>query len=155
MALPTTLPSPVDDIPRIFNAGPFAYDTGSNVDLYELATDSSDSLVMMRSTDGGLTFSEVDGANAPSETSVNSVAAVIDGTTIHMATVQNNATADYKYHTFSLSGTPGWGTTDEAIASGVDTDIPQTSRLAIDIAVRSNGDVVVVYNGASDTIMTP
>lgn len=126
-------------------------------------------LKMRKSTDGGSTWNDVDFAGRPNYGSGNNLgafAAVQDGTTIHVAAhwtfpggkTQNVLVGYNTFHTSDAGVTPDeWvigssgreviGTFDVGDAADV------TEAAGIEIAVRSDGDVIVFHPGSHNTDM--
>ena len=111
-----------------------------------------------KSTAPDTSWSEVDSANAPTETySDFQIDIIVDGTTIHIISHERtNNDATIKYHSFNTS-TDTWGTTDETIKSSYSgsstvafSDYPRSQQSA---ALRGDGTIVVAYSGAPDGIM--
>lgn len=123
---------------------------------------TANKLLVRKSTDGGGTWADVDTAGAPTLTGLQTLAVTQDAGTgnafdggglLHMMT-QSNYTApvgmtagshDIKYHAFDLAS-DSWSITNEAVMT-------TTLNAAIStwynggIALRSDGDVVVVHYG--------
>jgi len=97
----------------------------------------------VRSTDGGATWTEMDGANRPATGDLEGFASRMADNRIHML----HQTSDHVfYHVFRTSDHPEqpntWAIRDERLAS------PQEPPTQVaDIAVRSDGSVVAVYGG--------
>ena len=147
MTLPQTLTGA--SLATIYNARPFRASNGNH---YAVVLNGSGELEIFKADNGDNTWSAQDSANNPAETSINCIAAVLSGTTIHIATGNANLNPDYFYHTFSTSSDT-WGTKDETIEAAVDTDLVNANQVSIDLAVRSDGSVVAVYSGDSDSVM--
>lgn len=69
------------------------------------------------------------------------------GDTLHIASA-DSIDPYYHYHTFSMSSDT-WGITDEDLGTSID-DVPHEWMCAI--TVRSDGDVIVLYNGDTDKV---
>ncbi|WP_077529214.1 sialidase family protein [Vreelandella utahensis] len=117
----------------------------SNGDLYfSMEPAETDNVLMtVRSTDGGATWTEVDGANRPETGDLEGFASRMVDDRIHML----HQTSDHVfYHVFRTSDHPDkpdtWAIRDERLASPKE---PPTQ--VADIAVRSDGSVVAVYGG--------
>lgn len=135
--------------------GPF--ENTSTGHIYVVLFDKINShLEVWRSTDNGDTWSEQDSANHPSiPTSLTyRVADVVQvSTTLHIATL--NTSNAIIVRTFSLS-TNTWGTSTAAgpvidQSSNVDSHISSTAALFL--AVRSDGDYIVLHQGDAEAIM--
>ncbi|KPQ01970.1 MAG: hypothetical protein HLUCCO03_06065 [Marinobacter sp. HL-58] len=117
----------------------------SNGDLY-FAMEPSETynlLMTVKSTDGGKSWTEVDGANRPATGDLEGFAATLSGDTIHML---HQTSDDVWHHAFRTSDHPtqpdSWAIQDERLAS---PEEPPTQ--VADIAVRSDGSIVGVYGG--------
>ena len=116
----------------------------SNGDLYFIMepTETDNVFMMMKSTDNGGTWREMDGANRPSTDDLESVDSRLVGNTIHII---HQVTRSARYHTFLTSDHPThpdtWDIRDE-VAGSVDA-IAQTASMV----VRSNGSIVAYYLG--------
>ncbi len=126
--------------------GPYKSSGG---DFYALVSPDVTSVGMFKSTDPGTAaWSEQDSSNNLTITSgVWCLDSVQDGDTIHVAYASE--VAAYRYNTFSMSSDT-WGT-DESIVDPVDTGFT-TDQLSINISRRSDGDLVVLYNGFYENI---
>lgn len=123
----------------------------SNGDLYFLIEPSeTDNLMMaVKSTDGGATWREVDGANRPRTGDLEGVGQAFVGDRIHTL----HQTSDHVfYHLFRTSDHPSepdtWEITDERLASPVEPPVQ-----VADIAVRSDGSVVGVYGNLEKVLI--
>jgi len=151
MALPVTISSVI--IPdQNYYIGPFL--SGGN--FYTVLLDSTDeSLVEVhKATDPTSSFSEQDSANKPNTTDdIRSMWVHQEGTDLHIVHGENDGTttARYGYSVFHMA-TDLWDGTivNEEIEASVTT--VATSQVSCSISVRSDGDVVVLYNGAIDTV---
>ncbi len=117
----------------------------SNGDLYFLMepAETDNVLMTVRSTDGGASWQEVDGANRPATGDLEGFASVMVDSRIHML----HQTSDHVfYHVFRTSDHPDqpntWAVRDERLASP-----PEPPTQVADLAVRSDGSVVAVYGG--------
>ncbi|QIB65559.1 hypothetical protein [Kineobactrum salinum] len=115
----------------------------SNGDLYFLQepAETDNFMMSVKSTDGGQTWREVDGANRPQTGDLEGVAQTHVGDTIHTL----HQTSDHVfYHVFRTSDHPSapdtWAVTDERLASPTEPPVQ-----VADLAVRSDGSVVGVY----------
>jgi len=103
-------------------------------------------LQMFKATDPTDSWTEQDDTNDPVRVSSwFEWASVQDADLIHIAAV---AADGYHYHTFNMADDT-WGVTNELIETP--PDFPQLAWISI--AVRSDGDVIVAYNGDSDKSM--
>jgi hypothetical protein len=116
----------------------------SNGDLYFIMepTETETVFMMIKSTDNGRTWREVDAANRPQTNDLESVDARQVGSTIH---ILHQVTSSSRYHAFRTSDHPDhpdtWAVRDE-VAGRVEA-IAQTAALE----VRSDGSVVAFYLG--------
>ncbi|RPJ53400.1 MAG: exo-alpha-sialidase [Acidobacteria bacterium] len=121
--------------------GPFQ---ASNGHLYFIMepTETDNLFMMIKSTDGGLTWREVDGANRPATDDLESVDARQVGDTIH---ILHQVTRSARYHSFRTSEHPtnpdSWATRDELAASA--NSVAQAATLV----VRSDGSMTAFYVG--------
>jgi hypothetical protein len=113
-----------------------------NGDLYFIMEPAeTDNLFMMiKSTDNGATWREIDGGNRPETNDLESVDARQVGDTIHII---HQVTGSTRYHTFRTSDHPTqsdrWGVRDETAAK-----VPSVAQAAT-LAVRADGSVVAFY----------
>ena len=118
-----------------------------NGDLYFIMEPAeTDNLFMMiKSTDNGVTWREIDGANRPETNDLESVDARQVGDTIHII---HQVTGSIRYHSFHTSEHPTqpdrWAVRDEAVATV--TSVAQAATHA----VRSDGSMVAFY--VADTV---
>ncbi len=116
----------------------------SNGDLYFMMepAETDNVFMMIKSTDNGRTWHEIDGANRPGTNDLESVDSRLVGSTIHII---HQVTRSARYHTFRTSDHPThpdtWAIRDE-VAGSVDA-IAQTATMVI----RSNGSIVAFYLG--------
>lgn len=116
-----------------------------NGDLYFLMepAETWNALMTVKSSDGGQSWLEIDGDHRPTTGDLEGFASVLVGDTIHMV---HQTSDDVWYHLFRTSDHPEqpdtWAIRDEWIASPEEPP----SQVA-DLAVRSDGSVVVVFGG--------
>ncbi|MBN2412839.1 hypothetical protein JXQ31_14210 [candidate division KSB1 bacterium] len=116
----------------------------SNGDLYFMMepAETENVFMMIKSTDNGRTWREVDGANRPRTNDLESVDSRLVGDTIHII---HQVTHSVRYHTFRTSDHPThpdtWAIRDE-LAGTVDA-IAQTASMV----VRSDRSIVAFYLG--------
>jgi hypothetical protein len=116
-----------------------------NGDLYFLMEPSEtwNLLMTVKSSDGGASWREMDGAHRPQTGDLEGFASVLVGDRIHML---HQTSDDVWYHAFNTSDHPRepdiWAVRDERLAS---PEEPPTQ--VADLAVRSDGSVVAVYGG--------
>ena len=127
-------------------AGPYKSSGG---DFYALANPTSATIGMYKNTNPGTaSWVEQDSGDRPTNTAVDpSADSVQDGDTIHIA--YSDDVVSYRYVTFDMS-TDQWGTS-ESIVDPNDTAFGATD-VGIAISRRSDGDLVVLYNGAAENI---
>lgn len=143
--------------------GPFRDGNGN---LYVVATGavSPNSIDVYKSTNGGSTWVAQDTANNPITSGAYWIhAAVLDDTVIHIANHDNftggkTQNIDIMYHTFNTSDAGSnpdtWQIVDEAVVTvdvGDAADVTETH--GIEIAVRSDGDVIVFHPGTKHVDM--
>jgi hypothetical protein len=114
----------------------------SNGDLYFIMepTETDNKFMMMKSADGGRTWAEVDGANRPKTSDLESVDGRLDGDQIHIV---HQVTRSVRYHAFRTSDHPthpdSWHIRDEVAAEA--EAIAQMATLA----AREDGTLVSVF----------
>ena len=126
-------------------APPFVDGNGNLYFVGILSTDYS-KLAMMKSSNGGTSWSEVDSANRPDDSeTIYCIDAFQDGDVIHIAT-QTKTNGYLRYSTFQTSDHSSadvWGTKLTAISTcSLLDDITGCS-----IVVRGDGNIVIFYNG--------
>ena len=118
-----------------------------NGDLYFIIepAETDNVFMMIKSTDNGVTWREIDGANRPETSDLESVDARQVGDTIHII---HQVTGSTRYHAFRTSDHPTqpdtWGVRDEPAATA-----PSVAQAAT-LAVRSDGSIVTFY--VTDTV---
>lgn len=116
----------------------------SNGDLYFMMepAETENVFMMIKSTDNGRTWNEVDGENRPETNDLESVDSRLTGNTIHII---HQVTRSTVYHTFRTSDHPThpdtWAIRDEL--AGAVNAVAQTASFAI----RSDGSIVAFYLG--------
>lgn len=148
MAFPTTISTSGGD----FGGCKPVISSGGNVYVLTVDSTASAKLAMFKATDPTSSFSAV-GTN-PTVTSGNPIQVVQVyqvGDNLHVATADWGAitSVDIRYHVFSMSSDT-WTTTNETIKSGVSIIV---GYFGLGLCVRSDGDVIVSYNGASSRVM--
>ncbi|WP_316347692.1 hypothetical protein [Desulfuromonas acetoxidans] len=115
-----------------------------NGDLYFMMepAETDNVFMMMKSTDNGRTWQEVDGEHRPQTDDLESVDSRLVGDTIH---ILHQVTRSARYHAFRTSDHPSqpdsWAICDEV--AGTATAIAQTASMV----VRSDGTIVAFYLG--------
>ena len=116
----------------------------SNGDLYFIMepTETDNLFLMMKSTDQGRSWREVDAANRPGTGDLESVdGRLVDGT-IHIIHQITEASLYHAFHTSDHPTAPDqWGVTDQVAATA--TAVAQLATLV----VRSDGSMVTFYTG--------
>lgn len=139
------------------------YTANATEDLYmpAIPTGATDTVGMWKSANDGTTWTEQDTGNRPtsltSSSVVDALAWVADGPYIHViyggdTATGKNAAGQFRYATFDTT-TDTWTATDEQIDTPDWGATESTTIYGCDIAVRSDGDVVVVYRGTDRTNM--
>lgn len=117
----------------------------SNGDLYFIMepTETYNVLMVVKSSDGGRTWAEVDGANRPAADDLEGFATQLRGDTIHML---HQTSDEVWHHSFRTSdhfaSRDSWDIRDELVAT---PEEPPTQVASI--AVRSDDSIVGVYGG--------
>lgn len=145
MALPTTISSTTLAARRHLG-GPYISSAGN---VYVILLDSTDASLIEchKATDPTSSFTEQDSANKPDLTNtVRSLASVQVSDVIHIAT-QENTSLRVAYHTFNMA-TDAWAIKNEQVKASTTS----TKGAAVDIGVRSDGDVIVSYHGDIATV---
>ena len=117
----------------------------SNGDLYFIMepTETDNLLLMVKSSDGGASWREVDPANRPTANDLEGVASVLEGGTIHLLHQTSDEVWYHTFHTSDHAERPdSWGVRDELVAT---PEEPPTQVASI--SVRNDGSVVGVYGG--------
>ncbi len=148
MALPVSIAGTLNASVR-GRCGPFI-SSGGNV--YVVLSDSADRSILevWKATDPTSSFSEADAANHHDLTNVVIHCDVVQvSDVLHMAVVESSSGSGGRvsYHTFDMS-TDLWALNEEVVA----TPANPSGRSGVGIAVRSDGDVIVGYNGTRDTV---
>lgn len=150
MAFPTAVGS--SESGNIGGLTPYLYNDNVYV-IVQAGTDAS-KLRAFKATDPSSSFSNVgtDFAVTSGNTIVG-MATVQDGSKIHVATCDYTSvlTVDIRYHVFDCS-TDTWTTTNETIKDNL-AAVGTNSPGAVAIGIRSDGDIIVLYNGASAAVM--
>ncbi len=122
--------------------GPWQASDGSLYFLMEPA-ETWNNLMVVKSSDGGRSWREMDGVNRPATGDLEGFASRLIGDRIHML---HQTSDDVLYHVFRTVDHPqqadSWAIRDEWLAS---PEEPPTQ--VADLAVRSDGSVVAVYGG--------
>jgi len=114
----------------------------TNGDLYFIMepTETDNRFMMMKSSDGGTSWHEADGANRPNTNDLESVDSRRVGDRIHII---HQVTRSVRYHVFRTSDHPthpdSWGLRDEIAAQ--DVAVAQTASMA----VRADGSIAAFY----------
>jgi len=133
------------------NVGPWV-DTNDNV--YGIFMNPvTDDLKAFKASDPLDSWVEQDNAGRPTTTTAWQHDTWQDGDEIHCIW-WNDTDEEYQYHTFQTSdhaSADQWGTVKETIEAP--TNPPLASANYCAISVRSDGDIIVVYDGDTDNIM--
>lgn len=151
--IPTdTNPTITASVPPRLLAGTFPETPGrvgpweaSNGDLYFLMepAETYNVLMTVKSTDGGQTWREVDGANRPETGDLEGFASDYENNTIHMLHQTSNEVLHHTFHTSDHPTDPDtWQVRDDTVAT---PEEPPTQVAAL--TVRSDGSMVGVYGG--------
>jgi hypothetical protein len=123
----------------------------SNGDLYFIMepAETDNVLMIVKPTDRGVTWQEVDGTNRPAADDLEGVASVLWRDTIH---VLHQTSDQVWHHSFRTSDHPehpdAWDVRDELVAR---PEEPPTQVASI--AVRSDGSIVGLYGGLANVHM--
>ena len=152
MALPVTISSTQFPDQNYFE-GPFI-DGNGNVYIVLLNSTTQD-LEVYKATDPTDSFSEVDAAGAPTAGSSGaSVWVIQDGDTLHIIAINLGGGVSVRYHTFTTSDHATTG--DEWVVANELVEAPGASSAdgerSCSIVARSDGTVVVIYNGDEDSV---
>ncbi|HDZ08054.1 sialidase family protein [Pseudohongiella sp.] len=123
--------------------GPFEANNGDRYFLMEPA-ETDNMLMVVKSTDGGQSWQEVDGSNRPATGDLEGFAAVLANATLYMLHQTSDNVFLHAFRTSDHAGQPDtWAIQDAWLAS------PQEPPTQVaDIAMRSDGSIVGVYGGA-------
>lgn len=147
MAFPTTITTYDDYTVGTGWSRPFISSAG-NVYVILASTDDSTKLGIFKATDPETSFSlqqEIQVTN-----SITTFSAEQEGDTLHIVTGDSSTLASVYYHEFDMS-TDTLDTTNEEVSA--DFDILGQSLERVFITVRSDGDLIVLYNGAAQVIL--
>jgi hypothetical protein len=144
MALPRTIGDTISNLHGVL--GPFR---ASNGDHYVVLQDGTAGAVW-KADNGDNTWSEQDAADRPDPGSgtVHGMAAVLDGTSIHISACREGATDNILYAEFNTS-TDQWVTTSDFDVVFTDSTGDVTPAQSTGIGVRSDGDIIIVGFGAA------
>jgi len=153
MALPVTITGLVGNL--LTTSQPFISSSGN---VYVFGRDSSDTdlLRAFKATDPTSSFSNV-GTDVDVQSGgtwpIVAIAAVQISDVIHIVTVVSfdlNNNSIY-YHTFNMA-TDAWVTTNEGVKTNYLAATTDATK-AISISARSDGDIIVIYNGSKEASM--
>lgn len=154
MALPVTITGLKANTASIgYTSQPFISSAGN---VYVFGAGTTDSLVRaFKATDPTTSFSNVGSdITVTSGNTIVGLAAIQQGDMIHVASTDGTLSSlDLRYHAFDMSSDT-WTISNEAIATGFDT-AATTTAVHVDINIRSDGDVIVLYNGQRITVTLP
>lgn len=152
MALPVTISLTQFPDQNYFH-GPFI-DGNGNVYLPLLTSGSPFEPEMYKATDPTDSFSEQDAANRPNNCHLRCLWTTQRGTVLHIGAKDQSA-GSYRYSTFNTSDAASnpdtWQVTNEEIENVIDAS--GQTEVCISIISRSDGTVVVIYNGDEDSVM--
>jgi len=140
MALPIT----ITGITRSTGHNPPVKSSAGNFYIVERA--SAGDLAVFKATDPTVSWTQQDSADRPSGPTIFIISSVQDGDILHIAT--SVGSSGYEYHTFNMA-TDQWVVTNQLIEDPTNRETHEW----ISIAVRSDGDIVVVYAGDTDQVM--
>ena len=140
MALPVTI-SGTSTGQSNYYWGPFKSSGGAFYGVFVVSA----TVAVFKATDPTDSFSEQDSGNHPTSITAASIWATQVSDVIHIAT-QASGGHSVEYHSFNMA-TDLWVTTNEGIDSNPDLGFD-----AVSIAVRDDGDVIVLYQGQSDRV---
>lgn len=147
MALPVTISGAayiqLNSFPGIYKAPNGQYYT-------VLVETTGNTPEVFMATDPTSSFTAQDTGNNPTAVPI-SMWATIDGADIHIATVQDD-NPELQYHVFHTATDLWDGTIVDETVENIATR-PDTTRMTCSIAVRSDGDVIILYNGDTDADM--
>lgn len=146
--------SVVVDVPEYHLGGTFVETPGrigpwqaTNGDLYfvQEPAETDNVFMMVKSTDGGRTWAEVDAANRPPNGDLESVAGVQVGDVVHMVH-QADSVWYYSFNTGDHPDRPdSWEVRDELLAGAID---PATQSLTL--TAYPDGRLLAAYSGDSE-----
>ena len=122
--------------------GPFE---ASNGDLYVIMepTETDNVMMAVKSSDGGRTWHEADGANRPSSDDLEGVGAALHDGTLHVLHQTSEHVWHHAFHTSDHPTAPDtWALTDELVAEPGE---PPTQVASL--AARPDGTLIAVYGG--------
>lgn len=157
MALPVTITG-ITFPPQNYYFGPFKSSGGNFYTIMRGPSGSTKTLRAMKATDPTSSWAEADAVNNTfvGDQTIVSLWVYQDGDTLHIVTADvlygGSSTTDIKYHTFSMA-TDLWGTKGETVLLDVDNGPGTSPPASCSIGVRSDGDLIVLYNGDGDALM--
>lgn len=124
--------------------------SGGNV--YIIGKRGTTALGAEKATDPTSSFSNV-GTDVTLANTLFSVAAVQSGDNLHVVTTDGSATSiNYRYHVFSMSS-DSWTTSNETVSLALNPLIGLPAQANLEIGIRSDGDVILIYQGAKAAVM--
>lgn len=155
MALPVTITGLRANSASIgYTTQPFISSAG-NVYVFGMGT-TTNLLRAFKATDPTTSFSNVGtDITMTSGNIITGAAGIQQGDLIHIATIDGSSATsmDLRYHVFDMAADE-WSVTNEAVVTGFSVDLTSTG-VFVDINIRSDGDVIILYNGARVTITLP
>jgi hypothetical protein len=151
MALPFDLSALATALDNFTRGGPFISSTGN---VYAVLIDAGDTtkLTAIKASDPSASWSAKDGAHAPVANALGYCLHAYQALDVLHVVTETFDGSQYhvQYHTFDMS-TDLWGITAETVVDMAgDSSGPQ--YVGAWVGVRSNGDVIVVYNAESELI---
>lgn len=125
--------------------GPFLAPNGALYIFCEYAEFTNNTLVMMKSTDGGLTWDAMDEANNPVENDFEGVHGILNGT--DLVVFHQGGSAEAWTHTFDTS-TDTWGAVDVSIDSALGAKVQSIDTISA-VYRSARSDYVVFDHGSS------
>lgn len=125
-------------------------------EYYFLGVDSTNNyaLDVYKATDPTSSWSQVTTANTTSNLQIVQIAAYQSGDSLHIACAiaASAGSTDYRYYVYNMASET-FTISNETIEAGIDTWFNSGQARHCSISVRSDGDVIVVYNGDADSVM--
>jgi hypothetical protein len=146
MAFPTTISTTFGA--SLGFSGPFL-SSGGNVYVITISNTGGDDLRAYKATDPTSSFTAVGtDVSVTSGDAIQGVSIVQSGDNLHVVSVDGSAAnKDLRYHVFSMSS-DSWTTSNELIKDNA-TPVTGFVPYPVSISIRSDGDVIVLYNGSS------
>lgn len=147
MALPVTIGSA--SLPdQNYYCGPFKAPNQA-IYLAIMDTASPNRIQVFKATDPTSSFSAQDSGNRPTVIEFETMWSYLSGSEIHIVDLDSIG-GSVRYHVFDTSSDT-WTTINETVE--ILKDNPAAANVSVSIAVRSDGDKIVLYNGDIDKDM--